>query len=374
MTARADHRAHTKPMPPRSNSTHLPQYFAVLYGAMIVYASLQPFSGWMLPLPGTPYFLFAPWPPRYTRFDIAINVIAYVPFGIAVAMIGSRMPARVRFARALAVGGLLSLSMESAQMLAPTRDSSLIDLLSNSAGAAVGGLIAVVFCRIPGLRSQVGTWRRRVFLEGRRGDLGLALLGVWLLAQVNPGIPLFAATFDPSLELTSDLAGTLLQAAQSAFNVVGVGLFLALLVRQRQFLWGAVLLLIGIALMLKGCAASLLLRQAVMETWLKPGVLAGIAVGSVALLAAITLPRPLRTSVCAIALLSSLIAPLLAPDMWQARAPIALFDWPYGQLLNFNGLTHAVLVVWPVLASTYLLWLAGQPGWGHTTAGEDARV
>ena len=156
--------------------------------------------------------------------------------------------------------------------------------------------------------------------------------------------------------------------------MVGVGLFLALLVRQRQFLWGAVLLLIGIALMLKGCAASLLLRQAVMETWLKPGVLAGIAVGSVALLAAITLPRPLRTSVCAIALLSSLIAPLLAPDMWQARAPIALFDWPYGQLLNFNGLTHAVLVVWPVLASTYLLWLAGQPGWGHTTAGEDARV
>ena len=31
-----------------------------------------------------------------------------------------------------------------------------------------------------------------------------------LLAQVNPGIPLFAATFDPSLELTSDVAGTLI--------------------------------------------------------------------------------------------------------------------------------------------------------------------
>jgi hypothetical protein len=52
--------------------------------------------------------------------------------------------------------------------------------------------------------------------------------------------------------------------------------------------------------------------------------------------------------------------------MWQARAPLAMFDWPYGQLLNFNGLTHAVLVIWPVLASTYLLWLAGQAGWGHS--------
>ena len=70
---------------------------------------------------------------------------------------------------------------------------------------------------------------------------------------------------------------------------------------------------------------------------------------------------------CAIALLSSLIAPLLAPDMWQARAPLALFDWPYGHLLNFNGLTHAVLVVWPVLASCYLMWLVGQPAWGERT-------
>jgi VanZ family protein len=361
-------------MPSRPRSTQLPQYFAALYGAMIVYASLQPFSSWLAPLPGTPYFLLAPWPPRYTRYDIVINVIAYLPFGVAVAMIGARTRALVRIGRALAVGALLSLCMESAQMFVPSRDASVIDLLSNSAGASLGGVVAAAFCTVPRLRARAGAWRRRVFLEGRGGDLGLALLGVWLLAQVNPGIPLFAATYDPSLELSSDVAGTLLQAAQSAFNVLGVGLFLALLVRQRRYLWGAVLLLIGSALMLKGFAATLLLRQAVLETWLRPGVTTGIAVGAVALLAAIGLPRPLRTSLCAIALLSSLIAPLLAPDMWQARAPIALFNWPYGQLLNFNSLTHAVLIVWPVLASAYLLWLAGQPGWGHTVIGDDARV
>jgi hypothetical protein len=39
-------------------------------------------------------------------------------------------------------------------------------------------------------------------------------------------------------------------------------------------------------------------------------------------------------------------------------------------LLTFNRLTHAVLVVWPLLASVYLLWLAGQPGWGDTVVGE----
>jgi len=362
-------------MPSRPHSTQLPQYLAALYGLMIVYASLEPFAAWMAPIPGTPYFLLAPWPPRYTRYDIAINLIAYVPFGFLVGLIGPRRVAAMRLAASSGAGALLSLAMESLQMFLPTRDASAVDLLSNTAGAALGSLAAIALHLIPRLRGRISAWRRRVFLPGRSGDLGLALLGVWLIAQVNPGIPLFAATFDPSLELTSDIAGTLLQAAQSAFNVVGAGLFLALLLRQRQFLGGAVMLLVGSVLMLKGCAAILLLRQAVFDTWLKPGVLFGIGVGVVVLLMAIRLPRPARTTFCAIALLSSLVAPLLAPDMWQARAPLALFDWPYGQLLNFNRLTHAVLVVWPVLASVYLLWQAGQPGWGHTVQESDnARV
>jgi hypothetical protein len=115
--------------------------------------------------------------------------------------------------------------------------------------------------------------------------------------------------------------------------------------------------------MFKGLAASVLIRQSVVETWIKPGVSLGVAVGALVLLLAVWLPRPVRTTLCAIALLSSLVAPLLAPDMWRARAPLALFDWPYGQLLNFNGLTHAVLVAWPILASVYVLSVAARrPG------------
>jgi VanZ family protein len=354
----------------RPHTTRLPQYFAILYGVMIVYASLEPFSGWMAPLPGTPFFLFAPWPARYLRFDIAINVIAYVPFGFFVALIGRHTRNTTRLAAATAMAALLSAAMETAQAYMPSRDSSTIDLLSNTAGGALGAIVAVVLNSTPGLRARIGQWRQRVFLGGRSGDLGLALLGIWLMAQVNPGIALFAATFDPSLELSRDLAGTLLQAAQSAFNVVGVGLFLALLLRQRRYLAGAGLVLIGAALMLKGAAATVLLRATMWDNWLKPGVVVGVIAGAGALLLTTRLPRPLQTTLCAIALLSSLIAPLLAPDMWQARAPLALFDWPYGHLLNFNGLTHAVLVVWPVLASCYLMWLVGQPAWGERATPE----
>ena len=81
---------------------------------------------------------------------------------------------------------------------------------------------------------------------------------------------------------------------------------------------------------------------------------------------AIWLPRPAQVTLAAIALLSSLLATLFAPDLVSARAPVALFNGPYGHLLNFNGLTHTVLLLWPAVASAFLFALAGRPGWGES--------
>jgi hypothetical protein len=80
---------------------------------------------------------------------------------------------------------------------------------------------------------------------------------------------------------------------------------------------------------------------------------------------AIWLPRPAQVSLAAVALLSSLLATLFAPDLVYARAPVGLFIGPYGHLLNFNGLTHTVLLLWPAVASVFLFALAGRPGWGE---------
>src|SRR5260370_9959097 len=98
-------------MPSRPNPTQLPQYFAALYALMIVYASLEPFSGWMPPLPGTPFFLFAPWP-RVIRSDVAINMLAYAPFGLLLALIGRHRPA-LRLTTAIGAGTLLSFAIDS---------------------------------------------------------------------------------------------------------------------------------------------------------------------------------------------------------------------------------------------------------------------
>lgn len=361
----------TSVVPRPHAATRLPQFLAALYGLMIVYASLEPFSGWTAPTPGTPFFLFEPWPSHYPRFEILVNVAAYAPFGFLLALSGGRQRALSRLALAVLIGTVLSLAMEALQMLLPTRDASNVDVVTNGAGTTIGALLALALDRLPGLRARMAHWRYRTFLGGPGGDLGLALLGVWILAQVNPGIPLFAATFDPPLELTRDLAGVLLQAAQSAFSVIGVGLFLGLLLRRRRHLGAAVLALIAVALALKAGAAALLLKSAAKPFWLESGISLGVAAGTLSLMAAIWLPRPARATLCAIALVSSLVAPFLAPDLWRASAPLALFDWPYGQLLNFNRLTHEVLVIWPLLASVYLFWFAAQPGWGHPGSPSD---
>lgn len=353
----------------RSTRSLLPHFLATLYGLAIVYASLQPFANWMAPQSTTPYFLFAPWPPRWVRYDIVTNFIAYLPFGFFVALVPRRRRPFARLAIAIAAGAALSSSMETLQMFLPTRDASVADLLSDTAGAAVGGAFAVAFVRAEGAKAAIASCRERWFIPGTVGDLGLALLAIWLVVQANPGIPLFAAMYDPmppsgAPSAVRDVAATLVEGAHSAFQLLGVGLFLALLLRERRYVGGAALLLVGAAAVVKGVAATVLLKPAAWENWLTPAVSLGVAAGSLLLSMAIWLPRPAQVTLAAVALLSSLLATMFAPDLVYARAPVGLFNGPYGHLLNFNGLTHTVLLLWPAVASVFLLALAGRPGWG----------
>jgi hypothetical protein len=247
--------------------------------------------------------------------------------------------------------------------------------VSNAVGGVAGGALGLAFARATKIQRGTAAVRDRWFVPGGIGDLGLALLAIWLAVQVNPGIPLFAMMFEPApaygtaagtslIASTGDLAAGLVEGAHSAFQLLGVGLFLSLLVRERRFVGGAVLVLIGTALLVKGAAAAILLKPAAWEHWLSPGVSTGIAAGALLLLVAIWLPRPAQVAIATVALLSSLLAALLAPELLFARPPLALFAWSYGHLLNFNGLTHTVLLVWPVVASAYLFALAGQRDWG----------
>jgi VanZ family protein len=351
--------------------TLLPHALAVIYGIAIVYASLEPFAPWIAPPPDTPFWPFAPWPLRFTRADLVINVVAYVPFGLFVALLPRRATPRARSAIAFAAGLTLSFAMETLQMFEPPRDASLVDLAATTCGALLGGIAGGSLVRAEAARRALTAARLRVFLPGRLGDVGLALIALWLVAQMNPGIPLFAVTFDAErppvgavqLVPAPDSALAFIEASESALQVIGVGIFLTLLLRERRHIGAAVLLLVGAALLAKGIAAYHVLKPAVWDSWLKPGVSFGMAAGLMVLLFAVFLPRPVQIAMCGTALLASLLIPALAIDL--PRAPLTIFNWRYGHLLNFNGLTQTVLLVWPIAAAAWLFALAGRPRWGR---------
>jgi VanZ family protein len=269
----------------------------------------------------------------------------------------------------------MSFAMESLQLYVPPRIASVYDLATNTLGALTGGVLATLIARNAAARLAFYRARTRLFLPGHLGDVGLGLLLLWLVAQMNPGIPLFAVAFDPDTVAPAvtalaaapeagDRASVFVQAAGSAFQVLGVGLFAALLLRRRRNVGVIVLAMIVGALVMKGVAAAVMLKPTAWQTWVKTGALIGITVGALLLRVAIALPRSVQVAVCAIALLSSLGAPVLAPETLAGRAPVALFDWHYGQLLNYNGLTRTALLIWPVLTAVWLFLLAGRPAWG----------
>ena len=163
--------------PPRVRPrTLLPHALAVLYGLAIVFASLQPFSPWIAPDPETPFWPFAPWPLRWTRFDVIANVVAYVPFGIFVALAPRRASPRIRALRALAAGFVLSFALETLQTYLPPRDASVIDLGANAFGALLGGIAGASLTRAHRVRAALSAARHRAFLPGKLGDFGIALM------------------------------------------------------------------------------------------------------------------------------------------------------------------------------------------------------
>ena len=338
----------------------LPHFLTALCTLLIIHASLQPFTGWLPPLRDTPFFLWAPLP-RINFPDIVINVVAYMPLGFAATWMSGRETAINRAAwRAIAGCALLSLAMEWAQMYLPVRRANAIDFAANVAGAAIGALSGALIIQRPRWRERLRRWREEAFIRGALGDFGLALLALWWVVHVNPAIVLFAATFQPDAAVTTDTATVLLESAQTGLNFVGVLLFVALLMRRREFFGIVALAFILASIALKASAAALLLKPAVWDHWLRPGAAIGVGGGALVLLVAVWLPQRPRMIVCAVALLSSLIAAVLMPDLLSAQPSIGRFHWHYGHLLNFNGLTRTVLLVWPLLAAFHLLLLYGR--------------
>lgn len=95
----------------------------------------------------------------YLLWQVAGNVVAFIPFGFTTAG-WLRGPTRLgTVARAIGWGFLLSLAIELTQLLMATRATDVDDLIFNTFGTAIGALLLVAVVKAPSARRSSRTGR-----------------------------------------------------------------------------------------------------------------------------------------------------------------------------------------------------------------------
>lgn len=351
---------------------------AQAYVALIVYASLYPFSGWrdqgLAPLE----FLTSPWPKYWTAFDLIANVAGYAPLGMLLALSHLRRaqasgPRSIPRAMLVATGlaALLSLAMEALQSYLPVRVPSNLDLGLNATGALLGALVAGAL----EYGGAVNTWSRfrlRWFVEDARG--ALVLLALWPFALLFPAaVPLGLGQVFERLEsaMADWLADTpflawmpvrdvelqpLVQGAELLCVALGVlvpcllGYSVTRSVARRAAL-AAFLVATGVAV--TALSAALSWGPVHAWAWLSLPVRLGLGAGLVVALLLVVVPR----RGCAALVLVALLLHLSLLNQAPASPYFAhtLHAWEQGRFIRFHGVAQWLGWLWPYAALLYVL-------------------
>lgn len=360
-------------MPEQHKSAALP--LALAYAALIVYASLYPFSEWRDQGIAPWAYLAAPWPKYWTGFDLGVNVAGYVPLGFLSALTVLRtrpgsggLPAVLR---ATLAGGAISLAMETLQSYLPSRIPSNVDLGLNTSGALLGAVVAAVLERV-GAVAHWSRTRSQWFVDDARG--GLVLLALWPVALLFPA----AVTFGLG-QVFERLEGTLsewlldtpfidwLPVRQFELEplVPGVEMICVMLgalvpcllgfmvtreLPRRAVLLPATLLAGALA---SGLSAALSYGPDHAWAWLSAPVQLGMA-GAVI---AGTLLLGARRRLCAALLLLALVLHLSLLNQAPESAYFAqtLATWEQGRFIRFHGLVQWLGWLWPFATLGYVL-------------------
>jgi VanZ family protein len=338
----------------------LPRYLAIAYLALIVYASLHPFSGWRASGISPFVFLDAAWPRYWTSFDLLINVAAYLPFGFFLAQsLAHRLGNPRASLAAFLSGAALSFAIESIQSYLPLRVPSNVDLMCNGIGAGLGA--ALSFCCGQGVFARVLRVQEHLLAPVPHAEYVLVLTGLWLLTQFSPETLLFGAG---DLRHLFDIPPALPYGAPSFFaveaaivvcNTVAIGLFIGTVFGGRVRAPRALARFFAVALLIRTLGTAVLVGPQSALAWLTPGAGAGILAGGGILALVLLLPASIRIAVAGMALMAGTVLVNLAPFNPYSAAALAV--WQQGHFLNFNGLTRLAASFWPFLALPYLILL-----------------
>lgn len=297
------------------------------------------------------------------RFDVAANVLGYVPVGLlCVAALHPRLKGVAAAAVALSGGVALSICLEAAQSYLPTRIASNLDVVANGAGTALGAAIGLRIAPWMLEHGPYRRWRASGFLPGAGVDLGLVLLALWLFLQLNPATLLFGAGDLRDLVVAPAPASggpqyfISIEAVTAAANLVVVALLFSSLATPHAPVRAALVVLVALALVVKSVAFAAIRDDAF--AWLTPGAQAGLGAGLLAALVVVDLPRTARLALAAVLIMAATVLVNLAPPNPYFTA--TLRGLQQGHFLNFNGLTRLVSSAWPFLALGYFIYLAAR--------------
>jgi len=343
--------------------------------ALLIYASLYPFSPWHWP---TGASLLLPWPRWHDPFDNWANLLAYVPLGALLVWRGrgGRWPVSLR---ALAAASTLSYGLELAQHALPSRVPSQMDWLLNSAGALAGIALGWLLRRI-GLPQRIDEARGRWF--ERHGANGLALLLLWPLALLFPTpVPLgLGQVWDRLRDLLAELiegwpwAEGLLVGVEPGRVVVTPLAPLTELLAVALGLLGPCMAAycmafgVGRRLALTTGAAAVAVSVTTLSTalnfapqhalaWSTPTALGGIGLGLAMAWVLIRVDRRFAAGLGLVAISASIALVAQAPaDPYFAES---LSAWEQGRFIRFHGLAQWIGWCWPYAAIAWLLMRIG---------------
>lgn len=336
----------------------LARYLALAWFGLVVYGSLHPFSGWRDTGVSPLAFLDGGWPRYWTFFDLAANVAVYVPLGFLLALALYGLPGKLTaplLAAILAAG--VSFGMETLQTWLPSRVPSNLDLACNSLGGLIGALWAMFVG--PRVFARIAALEHRLVAPLPHAELGLTLLGLWLLVPLSPETLLFGAgdlrqllDFNSTLPFAAD-SFVFIEAIITGLNLITVGLLVRLLCAELLTAYLVVPLFLLLGLAVSTIAAAILVGPGEALSWLTPGARLGLVAGAGILAVCLPLPAMPRLLLAIATLTAGTVLVNLAPHNPYSTA--ALAAWRQGHFLNFNGLTRLLATLWPFLTLPFLL-------------------
>ncbi|MDO8413931.1 MAG: VanZ family protein, partial [Gallionellaceae bacterium] len=137
-------------------------------------------------------------------------------------------------------------------------------------------------------------------------------------------------------------------------NLLMLGMLLLTLLRKRRHVVNALLLILCIVALAKFVTAAVLLKSWALLLWLNTEAMLGIFVGILLLVAASRLARAWLLWCAAGVALVYLVLAQWVLNSSMSPATMRLYQWNYGHLLNYNGLSQSISLILPFLMLGYL--------------------